>query len=284
MRRPKVLISAELLKSLDRGEIEGVLAHELAHLSARDVQLVLVAGLLRDIVAWNPFAYIAYGHLRRDRELAADRCAAATTGRPLALASGLLKVARSMKARRSALDQWLTFFGSRRAVSTRVAQLLAVADGKSPTVPAGRLPYVVAALLSIALGLQVGAQFGRQDAGALAIMWGAQDTDASAAWAPKAFVKHPTAQAGQGAEARDRRSRRSSPVIDRYPKFASGVPVKRGHFDEWIVAMNRWSRRLGVSGLTLRWEARSHWEAVPLVTPDAIWQVGIFRMEARAGP
>jgi len=70
-------------------------------------------------------------------------------------------------------------------------------------------------------------------------------------------------------------------VSGRYPRFARGVPVKSRHFDDWIVAMNRWTRRLGVSGLTLRWQARSHWEAVPLITPDAIGPVGIFRMEAR---
>ena len=284
LRRPRILLSNNLLKDLDSPEVEAVLAHELAHLESGDITLVQLSGLLRDLLAWNPFAHIAFRRLSLDRELEADRLAATLTGRPLAVASGLLKVAQSMLVRRRALDPGLAFFGSRRAVSTRVAQLMAVADGRTSAVPVGRLPYIVAAALAIALGLQVGAQFGRQDAGALAIVWGAQDIDASSAWAPKAFVKHPKSREGRERKAWDRRRRPPAQVSGRYPRFARGVPVKSGHFDDWIVAMNRWTRRLGVSGLTLRWQARSHWEAVPLISPDAIGPVGIFRMQARLAP
>ena len=290
--RPRILLSEELLSDLDSSELEAVLAHELAHLEAGDIALVQLSGVLRDLLAWNPFAHIAFRRLSLDRELEADRLAATLTGRPLAVASGLLKVAQSMIVRRRAFTHGLAFFGSRRAVSTRVAQLVAVAEGRSSVVPVGRLPYVAAAALSIALGLQVGAQFGRQDAGALAIVWGAQDIDASSAWAPKAFVKHPKAREGRESNAWHGRGRPPdrvsgrlpTRVSGRYPRFARGVPVKSKHFDDWIVAMNRWTRRLGVSGLTLRWQARTHWEAVPLITPDAIGPVGIFRMEARLGP
>src|SRR5918999_2136858 len=81
MRRPRILLAAELLSTLDGDEIEGVLAHELAHLRARDVELVLAAGLLRDLVAWNPFAHLAYGRLRRKRELEAAREAVAIIGK-----------------------------------------------------------------------------------------------------------------------------------------------------------------------------------------------------------
>ena len=291
IRRPRILLSDDLLKDLDSSEVEAVLAHELAHLESGDITLVQLSGVLRDLLAWNPFAHIAFRRLSLDRELEADRRAASLTGKPLAVASGLLKVAQSMIVRRRAFDPGLAFFRSRRAVSTRVAQLVAVAEGRSSVVPVGRLPYVAAAALAIALGLQVGAQFGRQDAGALAIVWGAQDIDASSAWAPKAFIKHPKAREGRESSAWNGggpparvSGRPQARVSGRYPRFARGVPVRSRHFDDWIVAMNRWTRRLGVSGLTLRWQARSHWEAVPLITPAAIGPVGIFRMEARLEP
>ena len=292
MRRPRILLSGDLLEELDSSEVQAVLAHELAHLESGDITLVQLAGVLRDLLAWNPFAHIAFRRLSLDRELEADRRAASLTGQPLAVASGLLKVAQSMIVRRRAFHPGLAFFRSRRAVSTRVAQLVAMAEGKSSVVPVGRLPYVAAAALAIVLGLQVGAQFGRQDAGALAIVWGAQDIDASSAWAPKAFVKHPKAREGRESSAWNSigrpparvSGRPQARVSGRYPRFARGVPVKNTHFDDWIVAMNRWTRRLGVSGLTLRWQARTHWEAVPLISPDAIGPVGIFRMEARLAP
>jgi heat shock protein HtpX len=125
-----VCVTTGLLRRLDPVELEGVLAHEMAHVAHRDVAVMtiasflgVVAGLItrlglewglwggfssrddRDnntglillaVVAVSAVAYaisfILTRALSRYRELSADRAAALLTGRPSALASALTKV------------------------------------------------------------------------------------------------------------------------------------------------------------------------------------------------
>jgi heat shock protein HtpX len=126
-----VCVTTGLLRRLDPVELEGVLAHEMAHVAHRDVAVMtiasflgVVAGLItrfglewglwggfssrgndRDndsglvllaVVAVSALAYaisfLLTRALSRYRELSADRAAALLTGRPSALASALTKV------------------------------------------------------------------------------------------------------------------------------------------------------------------------------------------------
>ena len=281
LRRPKVLLSADLLRSLDDSEIEGVLAHELAHLRARDVELVLVAGLLRDLVAWNPFAHLAYRHLRRDRELEADRCAAAATEKPLAVASGLLKVAETMLATsRSQRSGALAFFGTRRLVTARVSQLLAVADGRAPLLPARHLPFLAAACVAAVIGFQVAAQIAEREAPALALVWDATEGDREGLWAPKRYRNNHQRTVGRHSVAPGRRLGKVDPRRRlSYPQLAGDVSVKPRHLDEWVAAMDEWTHELGESPITTRWEGRRNWEAVPLVAPVGDGSLGIYEVK-----
>lgn len=91
-RRPTVVLDAGLVARLDDHELEGVLAHELAHVRRRDNLVAGMLGALRDVIFFAPGVGWAVRHLHRERELAADQAAVSVTGRPAALASGLLKV------------------------------------------------------------------------------------------------------------------------------------------------------------------------------------------------
>jgi len=119
-----VAVTTGLLRTLDQDELEGVLAHELAHVKNRDMMVMTFASLLGTIafmfVRWGAFfgggrrggnrggggivvaivislvvwilSYILMRALSRYREYAADRGAAAITGKPSALASALVSI------------------------------------------------------------------------------------------------------------------------------------------------------------------------------------------------
>ncbi|MFC7196647.1 zinc metalloprotease HtpX [Halosimplex aquaticum] len=122
-----VAVTTGLLQTLDQEELEGVLAHELAHVKNRDVMVMTIASFLSTIamlilrwgflfggggrnrqggaqvlvaivaslVVWI-VSFFLIRALSRYREYAADRGAAAITGKPAALASALLTIDNRM--------------------------------------------------------------------------------------------------------------------------------------------------------------------------------------------
>ena len=92
LRRPVIVVDPALLDGLDEAEREGLLAHELAHVARRDAAVGLAAGLVRDLDWFLVPLHLGAAWLRREQEEGADEAASAVTGRPAALASGLLKV------------------------------------------------------------------------------------------------------------------------------------------------------------------------------------------------
>lgn len=132
-KKAVVCVTTGLLRRLDPVELEGVLAHEMAHVAHKDVAVMTIASFLgicaglitrfglewglwggfnrRDndqntglillaVVAVSAVAYavsfLLTRALSRYRELSADRSAAELTGRPSALASALTKVTGDM--------------------------------------------------------------------------------------------------------------------------------------------------------------------------------------------
>ncbi|MFC6732659.1 M48 family metallopeptidase [Haladaptatus sp. DYSN1] len=113
-----VVISTELMQLLDDDELEGVIAHELAHIMNRDVVTMVLGqsvamligwgvyfmvrqvadGIFGWILAWiasviaNMLVMIFVLVISRVREYAADEDAAYYTGNPEALASALAKL------------------------------------------------------------------------------------------------------------------------------------------------------------------------------------------------
>ena len=126
-RASTVCVTTGLLGLLERHELEGVLAHELAHVQHRDVLIMTVASFFASIAAlvlqFAPFlgggrdreggqpafivvmlvsvavyllSFVLMLALSRHREFVADRGAAVLTGRPSALSSALMKLSRAM--------------------------------------------------------------------------------------------------------------------------------------------------------------------------------------------
>ena len=119
-----VCVTTGLQGQLDQDELEGVLAHELAHIKNRDMAVMTVASMLGTlafiVVRWGWLfggrnrnqapvwvailvsvvvwivSFLLIRALSRYREYAADRGAVAITGKPSALASALQKIAGRM--------------------------------------------------------------------------------------------------------------------------------------------------------------------------------------------
>ncbi|THE66738.1 zinc metalloprotease HtpX [Salinadaptatus halalkaliphilus] len=123
-----VAVTTGLMRTLDSDELDGVLAHELAHVKNRDMMVMTIASFLSTIafmiVRYGAFfggghrggnrggggivvailvslvvwiiSYLLIRALSRYREYAADRGAAAITGNPGALASALMKISGRM--------------------------------------------------------------------------------------------------------------------------------------------------------------------------------------------
>lgn len=90
--RPTVGVDPLLVDALDDRELEGLVAHELAHLKRHDPLLCLVVGLFRDATFFLPTVAVGTRWLHREQEESADEVAARVTARPAALASSILKV------------------------------------------------------------------------------------------------------------------------------------------------------------------------------------------------
>ncbi len=122
-----VCATTGIMQLLDPAELEGVMAHELAHVRNRDVVIMTIASFFASIAAMvlqfgfffgggrsndnNPsiamllivslavyvISFFLMQALSRYREFAADRGAALITGRPSALASALRKISGGME-------------------------------------------------------------------------------------------------------------------------------------------------------------------------------------------
>ena len=91
-RNPVIALDPDLVRTLDDRELEGLVAHELAHLRRADPITCLIVGVTRDAAFFLPGVHLAARWLRQEQEESADELAATLTHRPAALASGILKV------------------------------------------------------------------------------------------------------------------------------------------------------------------------------------------------
>ncbi|MFD1513889.1 zinc metalloprotease HtpX [Halomarina rubra] len=119
-----VAVTTGIMNTLTEEELEGVLAHELAHIKNRDVMVMTIASFLStlaflvvrfgwwfgggrrenggvivaivaSLVVWV-VSFVLIRALSRYREYSADRGGAVITGNPAALASALLKISGQM--------------------------------------------------------------------------------------------------------------------------------------------------------------------------------------------
>jgi heat shock protein HtpX len=288
-RVPKILISRDLLEGLNAEELEGILAHEISHIASKDIQVVLAAGLLRDMVAWNPLAHVAYRKLGTDREFEADRRAAQLTGKPLAVASSLVRVCE-LKQENRVLSRRsvLAFFRPKGPLTRRVSRLLALSDSPAPAIGVGALPYMAAALLAAVLGLQAGARIAEQGGGAFALVLGAPTAEGVRVWSePVKRSFDPNPAAGDSPKhraptkpAHKDHAREIAPDGTPFPYLLEGMAVREQDFKKFISVINKGATKgSALSRTALSSEIKQSWRAVPIFAARGLGSLGLYRIE-----
>lgn len=154
MIRPKVCLSTGLLQSMTEAEIEAVLRHEHAHLTALDPLRLAAVRLLSDFLWFLPITRLLTEAFSGLAELRADERAVAAGSDALELATAIVKTARG------------AFLGPRLApalgglalVEQRVTRLLGRERKIPPRVPWA--PSVASGVMVMAfVGLLVGPAF-----------------------------------------------------------------------------------------------------------------------------
>lgn len=174
-----VAATTGLLSMLSRDEVEGVMAHELAHVKNRDTLIMTmvatIAGALSMLANFGLFfrdsernglatllavliapfaAMIVQLAISRTREYGADRTGAEISGKPLALASALAKISGAAQAipnpvserNPSAAQLYIVpthvseMFSTHPATENRIAELEAIAAQMGEQSPGGARP------------------------------------------------------------------------------------------------------------------------------------------------
>jgi Zn-dependent protease with chaperone function len=283
-RGGRILLSEDLLESLNPDELRGLLAHEIAHLEARDVAVVFAGGLLRDLVAWNPLAHVSFRRLAHDREFEADRRAAALTNNPLAVASSLLRV-YELGRRGFGTRAALPFAGSRGRgrVTRRVSRLIALADSGAIVRSPNYLPFVAAAVIAAVMALQVGARIGGQAESAFAIVVGAPRIGEIDVWGARPDSKRAAPVRGRAKAAPSKAEMlRHLELSD--ASWDAGVGVRTRDIPTWQRALVRLAKQNEIPVSVVRAELQEGWRAVPIFSGPGAGAVALYRMERGLPP
>lgn len=136
LRRPRVVVSAGALLSLDDEELSASLEHERGHIARRHRYVLVAAELCRALARLLPGTRVAHGELLFHLERDADRYAIARRQDPAALASAICKAAGARAVGAPAL----ALGGG--AVTRRIRLLL---DGDAARRPARSAPLRILA-------------------------------------------------------------------------------------------------------------------------------------------
>lgn len=148
---PRVVVSQDLLDGLTDYELTGAIAHELAHIRRGDLLLGYLMAACHHVLFYLPISRYCYLRWKEAREFACDDQAVAWTGKPLALASALVKAARGLQDQRYHLSA-CHLVTARTSLEVRVERLLRQADGQItiPTTKSYMAPALIAVLVAMA--------------------------------------------------------------------------------------------------------------------------------------
>jgi len=126
--RPTIGLPTDFAKRFNRVQQEAMLAHELAHLVARDPFWHLLADLAVAVLWWHPLAWWMRRRLHEASELAADEASLLVANGPEVLAECLVEVGRRLSATPRGATTGIDSF--RSGLGRRVERLLTLRDSR----------------------------------------------------------------------------------------------------------------------------------------------------------
>lgn len=122
--RPRLFIARQVVETLTASELKSAVAHELAHLRARDNAKRLLVAMSPDLAGWSPPGRALEASWRAAAEFAADeRAAGGDRRKAVTLASALVKVAR-LAANRPRVEPACAMFHDGGPIAERVERLV----------------------------------------------------------------------------------------------------------------------------------------------------------------
>lgn len=138
-KKPLVVMSERLLSLLKEDELEAVMAHELAHIKNSDTSLKSLVSAYKTALPHDPVIRLVEAAFHREREMVADETAAISTGKPLPLASALLKIYEAFPKNNLRSYGTLSILGSGSSLMSRhppirhrINQLIHLAEIQRP--------------------------------------------------------------------------------------------------------------------------------------------------------
>ena len=153
--RPAVLLPVGIASGLTAGQMDALLAHELAHVARRDYLVHLVQAFAETLLFFHPAVWWVSHRIRVERELVCDDLAVAATGDALLYARALLAVEERRLAPAAARLAMAADGGGGRGGAGLSARIRRLA-GRAPARASAPAPWI-AGVLALSSALALGA-------------------------------------------------------------------------------------------------------------------------------
>lgn len=121
MIKPVILLPVGMLTSLDPGQVEAIILHELRHIRNKDHYINMLQSLVEIIFFYHPATWYISTQLRSEREKRVDEWVVKTTQTPYNYAQALLQLENS---RSHALQPALAATQSKNQLLTRIKNIM----------------------------------------------------------------------------------------------------------------------------------------------------------------
>ncbi len=147
--RPVILLPVAVLTNLTPGQVEALLAHELAHIRRRDYAVNLLQTVAETLLFFHPAVWWVSSRIREEREHCCDDVAVSVSGEPIAYASALAELA-SWRTR----DVALSVGAADGPLLARIRRLLGAPEDDHPRSAGGLAVLALGMMLVAGVALQ----------------------------------------------------------------------------------------------------------------------------------